>query len=113
MPGCEGTNNKCSGAAGTQVGGTLPHNVGLSSSGQLSGTPDVAGTYAFTVQATQTGNPANFGTRQIVVVVTPLTMTTAGNLPYGNVNVGVGRRIGVDVSGPHGGVRVGRIWVGW
>ena len=36
-----------------------------------------------------------------------------GVRPYGNVNVGVGRRIGVDVWGPHGGVRVGRIWVGW
>jgi hypothetical protein len=36
-----------------------------------------------------------------------------GVLPYGNVNVGVGARIGVDVCGPHGGVRVGRIAVGW
>jgi hypothetical protein len=36
-----------------------------------------------------------------------------GVRPYGNVNVGVGRRIGVDVSGPHGAVRVGRIYVGW
>jgi hypothetical protein len=33
--------------------------------------------------------------------------------PYGNVGVGVGRRVGVDVWGPHGGVRVGRIYVGW
>jgi hypothetical protein len=33
--------------------------------------------------------------------------------PYGSVGVGVGRRIGVDVWGPHGGVRVGRIQVGW
>jgi hypothetical protein len=33
--------------------------------------------------------------------------------PYGDVNVGVGRRIGVDVYGPHGAVRVGRIFVGW
>ena len=33
--------------------------------------------------------------------------------PYGNVGVGVGQRIGVDVSGPHGGVRVDRIYVGW
>jgi hypothetical protein len=36
-----------------------------------------------------------------------------GVAPYGNVSVGVGRRIGVDVSGPHGSVRVGRICVGW
>jgi hypothetical protein len=36
-----------------------------------------------------------------------------GVSPYGNVNVAVGRRVGVDVYGPHGGVRVGRIAVGW
>jgi hypothetical protein len=39
--------------------------------------------------------------------------TVVGVGPYGNVNVGVGRRVGVDVWGPHGGVRVGRIYVGW
>jgi hypothetical protein len=33
--------------------------------------------------------------------------------PYGSVGVGVGRRVSVDVRGPHGGVRVGRIFVGW
>ena len=33
--------------------------------------------------------------------------------PYGNVGVGVGRRVGVDVWGPLGAVRVGRIGVGW
>lgn len=36
-----------------------------------------------------------------------------GVWPYGNVGVGVGRRVGVDVWGPHGAVRVGRIGVGW
>ena len=36
-----------------------------------------------------------------------------GVRPYGNVNVAVGRRVGVDVYGPHGSVRVGRIFVGW
>jgi hypothetical protein len=36
-----------------------------------------------------------------------------GVRPYGNVNVGVGRRIGVDVWGPYGSVRVGRIFIGW
>jgi len=71
----------------TQIGGTLPHNVALSSGGLLSGTPDTAGTYTFMVQATDAGNAANYGTRQIVVVVTPLSVTTSGSLPYGNVNV--------------------------
>jgi hypothetical protein len=36
-----------------------------------------------------------------------------GVRPYGNVDVGVGQRIGVGVWGPHGGVRVGRVFVGW
>jgi hypothetical protein len=36
-----------------------------------------------------------------------------GVRPYGNVNVGVGGRVGVDVWGPHGAVRVGGIHVGW
>jgi len=36
-----------------------------------------------------------------------------GVRPYGNVDVGVGRRVGVGVWGPHGAVRVGRIYVGW
>ena len=33
--------------------------------------------------------------------------------PYGSVGVGVGPRLGVDVWGPHGGVRVGGLHVGW
>jgi hypothetical protein len=33
--------------------------------------------------------------------------------PYGNVGVGVGRRVGVNVWGGGGVVRVGRIRVGW
>lgn len=33
--------------------------------------------------------------------------------PYGDVGVGVGRRVGVNVWGPHGGVRVGRMYIGW
>jgi hypothetical protein len=36
-----------------------------------------------------------------------------GVRPYGDVSVGVGRRVGVDVCGPHGAVRVGRLYIGW
>jgi hypothetical protein len=36
-----------------------------------------------------------------------------GVRPYGDVHVGVGRRIEVNVWGGHGGVRVGPIAVGW
>jgi hypothetical protein len=36
-----------------------------------------------------------------------------GVWPYGNVDVNAGRRVAVGVAGPHGAVRVGRIYVGW
>ena len=36
-----------------------------------------------------------------------------GVSPYGDVDVRAGRRVGVGVWGPYGGVRVGRIYVGW
>ena len=36
-----------------------------------------------------------------------------GVRPYGNVDVGVGRRVRVNVWGGHGSVRVGRIAIGW
>ena len=36
-----------------------------------------------------------------------------GAWPYGNVDVNVGRRVNVGVAGPHGAVRVGRIYIGW
>ena len=43
----------------------------------------------------------------------PYPGVAVGVRPLGSVNVNVGRRIGVDVCGPHGSVRVGRIFVGW
>lgn len=36
-----------------------------------------------------------------------------GVRPYGNVDVGVGHRVRVNVWGGHGSVRVGRIAIGW
>jgi hypothetical protein len=43
----------------------------------------------------------------------PGVVVGAGPYGYGPVDVGVGRRVGVNVWGPHGAVRVGRIRVGW
>jgi uncharacterized protein (TIGR03437 family) len=71
----------------TKIGGNLPPNITLSSSGLLSGTPSTAGTYTFMVQATQTGDSSNFGTRQLTLVVSPIAVTTNFTLPFGNVNV--------------------------
>ena len=49
-----------SGGAGTyeflQLAGSLPPGVSLSTSGVLSGTPTAAGTYHFTLLATDTGS---------------------------------------------------------
>jgi hypothetical protein len=70
----------------TQIGGTMPPGITLSTGGLLSGTPNTAGTYVFLVQATETGVSSNYGTRQLTVVVTPLVVTTGYGLPYGNVN---------------------------
>jgi len=36
-----------------------------------------------------------------------------GVRPYGNVDVNVGQRVNVGVAGPHGAVRVGRIYIDW
>ena len=78
----------------TQIGGTLPHNITLSSGGQLSGTPDTIGTYTFLVQATNTGNPSDFGTRQVIIVVTPI-FGFGGSLPYGNVGAPYSQQLSV------------------
>ena len=60
---------------------SLPPGLGLSSSGQLSGTATTAGDYVFLIQA---ANGANVGVEHFELVVTPITITTA-SLPYGIV----------------------------
>jgi uncharacterized repeat protein (TIGR03803 family) len=63
----------------------LPHGVGFSASGLLSGTPDTPGTYKFTVLATDASNSANYAIRQFTLIVTPVQVTTNFTLPYGNL----------------------------
>ena len=70
----------------TVAGGTLPSGLTLSSSGLLSGAPAQAGAYSFLVKATDTGNSNTYGTRQIDLVVTPLSMTAGGALPSAILN---------------------------
>jgi sugar lactone lactonase YvrE len=53
----------------TKVGGSLPHGVTLASSGSLSGDPSVAGTFHFTVKATDSAASPNTGTRHYTLVV--------------------------------------------
>ncbi len=67
------------------AGGSLPPGLSLSPAGNLTGTLTAAGTYAFLVSATATGNGSNTGFRQFVMTVTPINLTSATTLPYGNV----------------------------
>jgi uncharacterized protein (TIGR03437 family) len=59
--------------------------LSLSTSGELSGTPTTAGTYTFLIEAADSSNAANMGFRQFTMTVTPIALTTATTLPYGNV----------------------------
>jgi hypothetical protein len=71
--------------AWTLVGGTLPPGLAFSTSGQLSGTPTTVGSYAFLVQVADAQNSANYATRQFILNVTTLSVTTGYTLPWGNV----------------------------
>jgi hypothetical protein len=60
--------------------GTLPHCVLLSSVGQLSGTPCVAGTYAFTMMATDASGAST--TKQFNIIISgPVLAITTTSLP--------------------------------
>ena len=69
----------------TVIGGALPPGLNLSTSGVLSGAPTTAGTYTFLIEAADSSNPANIGIRQFTMAVTPIAVTAAASLPYGNV----------------------------
>jgi len=68
--------------------GVLPPGLSLNSNGTLSGTPNSAGTFDFTVQVA-TSNPTQTATKDLRIVVNPqLSITTAAVLPAGVVNTG-------------------------
>ncbi len=71
--------------AWTLLSGTLPPGLTLSPSGVLSGTPNTIGVYTFLVQVADASNSGNTAARDFTLTVTPLNITTNGNLPYGNV----------------------------
>lgn len=63
--------------------GALPPGLRLGLGGLISGTPTMSGTYSFTVQATDSGNPQQVATRALMIVIAPpgaLAITTS-NLP--------------------------------
>lgn len=50
--------------------GTLPIGLKLSTSGTLSGTPKVAGSYPFTVTVTDASSPANTSSESVTLTIT-------------------------------------------
>jgi hypothetical protein len=69
------------------TGSSLPTGLSLSGSGQLAGTPTVAGSYSFLIQVADANNAANVTFKYFTLTVTPIAITT-GSLPYGDVQVG-------------------------
>lgn len=70
------------------VAGALPTGLSLSSAGTITGTPKSAGTYAFTVQATDSGSPAQQSQQSLslTVAASPIAVTT-GSLASGQNTV--------------------------
>ena len=63
------------------ISGSLPPGVGLTSLGVLSGTPAVAGVFAFTFRAFDAGNPSQSATVDLSIKIAPLITTSS--LPNG------------------------------
>jgi hypothetical protein len=86
----------------------LPPGITLSTTGLLSGTPTVAGTYLFGVQATDSLNSANSGARALQIIVTLLSFTSGFNftLPYGNVGNAYSDNLLASLTGANGQVTV-------
>jgi hypothetical protein len=66
----------------TLMAGALPSGITLSSTGVLSGTPTIAGSYAFQVKATDATSVVNTEIVTLLVASLP-TITTASTLPSG------------------------------
>jgi hypothetical protein len=64
------------------AGSALPNGLTLSASGMLTGTPTIAGSYTFRLQATDSFS--SYAAKEFVLVVTGLNITTS-SLPYGNL----------------------------
>ncbi|NJD08994.1 MAG: autotransporter outer membrane beta-barrel domain-containing protein, partial [Gemmatimonadetes bacterium] len=73
-------------------GDALPAGLTLSASGLLSGTPTVAGTSTFTVQASS-GSRSDTQQLSITIAFAPVSITTASPLSNGMVNVAYSRQL--------------------
>ncbi len=64
--------------------GSLPTGLSLGgNTGEVSGTPDVAGTFNFTVQARDSGSPAQTATRSLSIQVVDVLAITTSSMPDG------------------------------
>jgi hypothetical protein len=85
---------QASGGTGTRTwslalgSGPLPDDLTLSSSGVISGTPTVEGTFNFTVQVADSGSPQQVATRALSILIrTDAVTITTTLLPDGQVGV--------------------------
>jgi uncharacterized protein (TIGR03437 family) len=69
------------------VGGSLPPGLGLASTGTISGTPTMAGSYAFTVKVTDSAEASMVQTFTLTVAAQAVTVTPSSPLPSGMVTV--------------------------
>jgi CSLREA domain-containing protein len=82
--------------------GSLPTSLSLSTSGALSGTPTVNGTYTFTVLATDANGVQ--GDRSYTVIISPPGNAISGTVfsDRGTTNIGSGKTVKVYVNGLSG-----------
>jgi large repetitive protein len=71
----------------SKAGGTLPPGLALSTAGAITGVATTDGTYTFTVQASDSGNPHQTATAQKVIqVADPVKITSSATMPDACVN---------------------------
>jgi hypothetical protein len=69
----------------SNISGTLPTGLSISSSGILSGIPSAQGTFNFTIQALDSVGASN--SKPFTVVINPAVVITTGSLPSGSTGV--------------------------
>jgi uncharacterized protein (TIGR03437 family) len=80
------------------IGGSLPSGLSLNSSGTLSGTPNQAGTFAFSARASDTSGAFTASAFSVTIAPPPLTITTPSPFPNGIAGFGYPAQI-VTASG--------------
>ncbi len=83
--------------------GALPTGLSLNpSTGIISGTPTIVGTFNFTILVTDAGSPVQSDTQELSIIITPppLIITTSSPLPDGTV--GTGYEVLISASGGSG-----------